>query len=141
MNKAMVIGYVGKDPELRYTPGGDAVANFSIASSERWTDKDGQKQERTEWHNCVVWRKGAELINRYVAKGHRIYVEGKLQTRSWEKDGVKRYSTEIVVEKFEFLQSKSDQTAGNQDSESPQQHHEQPAPAPTSQPIEDDLPF
>ncbi|OUR96224.1 single-stranded DNA-binding protein [Halobacteriovorax marinus] len=103
LNKVMIIGRLGKDPELKYTPSGAAVCNFSVATSETWADKSGQKQEKTEWHNIVVWGKLAELCNQYLAKGRQAYVEGSLSTRSWEKDGVKRYSTEINAKTIQFL--------------------------------------
>lgn len=106
INKVILIGRLGKDPETRYTPTGTAVCNFSIATSENWTDKNGNKQERTEWHKIVVWGKLGELCSQYLAKGRQAYVEGKIQTRSWDdKDGVKRYITEIIAEKVRFLDS------------------------------------
>jgi single-strand DNA-binding protein len=96
LNKATLIGHLGKDPEVRYTPNGDAVASFSIATNESWKDKDGNQQERTEWHNIVAWRKLAEICGEYLKKGARVYIEGKIQTRDYEdKSGVKRYVTEI----------------------------------------------
>jgi single-strand DNA-binding protein len=103
INKVMLIGRLGQDPELKYTPSGAAVCNFSMATSDSWTDKAGQKQERTEWHRIVVWGKLAELCNQYLAKGRQAFVEGSLQTRSWEKDGVKRYTTEINGRNVQFL--------------------------------------
>lgn len=104
VNKVILIGNLGSDPELRYTPSGAAVANFRIATSERWNDKDGKPQERTEWHRIVAWRKLAEIAGEYLKKGKQVYVEGKLQTRSWEdQDGVKRYTTEIIADKIQML--------------------------------------
>lgn len=104
VNKVMIIGRLGQDPEMKYTPSGAAVCNFSVATSENWTDKSGQKQERTEWHRIVVWGKLAELCNQYLAKGRQAYIEGKLQTRSWDdKDGNKRYTTEILANTVQFL--------------------------------------
>jgi single-strand DNA-binding protein len=98
LNKVMLIGNLGKDPEVRYTQGGQPVANFTLATNESWTDKQGQKQERTEWHRIVVWGKAAELCGEYLSKGRQVYVEGKLQTREWtNKEGQKQYSTEIVA--------------------------------------------
>ena len=92
VNKVILVGNLGSDPELRYTPSGVAVANFSIATSDRWTDKEGKPQERTEWHRIVAWRKLAEIAGEYLKKGKQVYVEGKLQTRSWEdKEGAKGY--------------------------------------------------
>lgn len=104
MNKVIIIGRLGVDPELKYTPSGKAVANFSVATSERWTDKDGNKQEKTEWHRVVVWGKLAELCNQYLSKGRQAVVEGSLQTRSWDaQDGSKKYTTEIIGKNVEFL--------------------------------------
>ena len=98
LNKVMLIGNLGKDPEVRYTQGGQAVANFNIATNESWTDKAGAKQERTEWHRIVVWGKAAELCGEYLSKGRQVYIEGKLQTREWtNKEGQKQYSTEVVA--------------------------------------------
>ncbi len=108
LNKAMIIGNLGQDPELRYTPSGVAVANFSVATSEKWKDKDGNDQEKTEWHRVVIWRKLAEICGEYLKKGSKVYLEGKLQTRSWEDDnGVKRYATEIVVNQMQMLDRKA----------------------------------
>ena len=104
VNKVILIGNLGKDPELRYTPGGAAVTNFSIATNERWKDKNGQPQERTEWHNIVLWGRLAEIANDYLKKGSAVYIEGRLQTRSWEdRDGNKRYTTEVVAQRVLFL--------------------------------------
>ncbi|MCP4914452.1 MAG: single-stranded DNA-binding protein [Oligoflexia bacterium] len=116
INKVILIGRLGGDPELKYTPGGTAVANFSLATSETWTDKQGQKQEKTEWHRVVVWGKLAELCNQYLAKGRQAYLEGSLQTRSWEdNDGKKKYTTEIVAKTIQFLGGNS-QSSGSNDS-------------------------
>ena len=98
VNKVILVGNLGKDPEVRYTPSGQAVANFTIATNENWTDKQGQKQERTEWHRIVVWGKVAELCGEYLSKGRQVYIEGRLQTREWNnKEGVKQYTTEVVA--------------------------------------------
>lgn len=108
INKVILIGNLGKDPEVRHTPQGMAVGNFPLATSESWNDKSGQKQERTEWHRIVVWGKLAELCQRYLTKGRKAYVEGKLQTRAWDdKEGNKRYTTEIVANTVQFLDSSS----------------------------------
>jgi len=107
VNKVILLGHLGKDPEVRYMPNGEAVANFSIATSEHWKDKSGEKQEKTEWHNCVAYRKLAEIIGEYVKKGSQIYVEGKLQTRKWQdKEGKDRYTTEIIVSIMKMLGGK-----------------------------------
>lgn len=104
VNKVILIGNLGQDPELRFTPNGQAVANLRIATNETWTDKQGQKQERTEWHSVVMWGKQAEIVKQYLQKGRQIYIEGRLQTRSWQdKEGNKRYSTEVVATDFQFL--------------------------------------
>ena len=104
INKVILIGRLGRDPEVRYTPDGSAVANFSIATSEEWKDKEtGEKRERTEWHRIVAWRKLGEICGEYLSKGRQVYIEGKLQTRSWEKDGSTRYTTEIVATDVQFL--------------------------------------
>ena len=108
INKVILIGRLGQDPELKYTPAGQAVSTFSLATSENWTDKGGQRQERTEWHRIVVWGKTAENCNKYLAKGRQIFVEGRLQTRSWDKDGQKHYTTEIVANTVQFLGSRAD---------------------------------
>ena len=109
LNKVMIIGRLGKDPEMRYTADGVAIANFSIATSEDWKDKNtGEKREKTEWHRIVAFRRLAEVCGEYLTKGKQVYIEGKLQTRAWEKDGVKRYTTEILADKMQFLDTKSD---------------------------------
>jgi len=109
VNKAIVVGHLGQDPEIRYMADGTAVANFSVATSESWKDKQtGEKRERTEWHRIVAWRALGELCGKYLAKGRQVCVEGRLQTRSWEKDGVTRYTTEIVATDVQFLGSRDD---------------------------------
>ncbi len=108
VNKAIVIGRLGNDPEVKELPSGQKVANFSIATSENWNDKTGQKQERTEWHRIVVWGKTAEICAQYLSKGRQVYLEGRLQTRSWEDNqGQKRYTTEIVANTVQFLGAKA----------------------------------
>lgn len=104
VNKVIIVGRLGQEPELKYTPSGSAVCNFSVATSDSWTDKSGQKQERTEWHRIVVWGKLAELCNQYLAKGRQVFVEGSLQTRSWDdQNGQKRYTTEVNAKNIQFL--------------------------------------
>ena len=103
LNKAILIGNLGKDPEIRYTPSGMAVANFSLATTENWT-KDGQRESRTEWHRIVAFGRLAEICGEYLSKGTQIYVEGKIQTRDWEdKDGNKRYTTELIANQMQML--------------------------------------
>ena len=105
VNKVILIGNLGRDPELRYTQSGSAVVNFSIATSENWTDKNsGERQERTEWHRIVVWGKTGEMCAKYLAKGRTVYIEGRLQTREWEdKEGIKRRTTEVNAQTVQFL--------------------------------------
>ncbi|HUL43165.1 MAG TPA: single-stranded DNA-binding protein [Bacteroidota bacterium] len=119
LNRVQLIGNLGKDPELSYTASGVAVAKFSIATGERWKDQDGNVQERTEWHNIVVWRKLAEVCGQYLKKGSRIYLEGRLQTRSWDdkNTGVKRYTTEIVGDDMIMLDSRGSAPAAVADAE------------------------
>jgi len=112
VNKVIVVGNVGADPVLNSTQSGDPVANLSVATSESWKDKEGNKQENTEWHKIVLWRKLADLVKEYVSKGDQIGVEGKLQTRSWEQDGKTRYTTEIVASNIYFLGGKNGSPKG-----------------------------
>jgi single-strand DNA-binding protein len=127
VNKVILLGRVGKDPEVRNLDNGRTVANFSLATSETYKDKSGEKKETTEWHNLVLWGKTAEIAQKYVSKGDQIYVEGKLQTRSWEKDGVTKYTTETIVDKLTLI-------GGNKRST----NQEEPAAVEDST---DDLPF
>lgn len=105
VNKVILVGRLGQNPEVRYTPSGAAVANFSVATNESWTDKSGQKQEKTEWHRVVVWGKLAELCSQYLQKGRQVYLEGRLQTRQWQdqKTNETKYSTEIQAQTVQFL--------------------------------------
>lgn len=104
VNKVILLGRLGKDPELKYTPSGAPVCNFTMATSENWMDKSGQKQEKTEWHRIVVWGKLAEVSNQYLAKGRQVFIEGRLQTRSWDdKNGQKQYTTEINATTVQFI--------------------------------------
>ncbi len=135
VNKVILIGNLGKDPELRYTPGGQAVASFPLATSEKWRDKEGVMQDNTEWHNIVVWGRQAETAKEYLAKGRQVYIEGRIQTRSWEdKDGNKRYTTEIVALRVQFLGSRG--SGGGGGGEMPPD-----APQPDLAEEDDDLPF
>ena len=106
VNKVILVGNLGRDPELKHLPSGQAICQFSIATSESYTDKAGQKQEKTEWHRIVAWEKLAEVCGKYLGKGSKVYVEGKLQTREYEKDGQKHYQTEIVAREVKFLSEK-----------------------------------
>ncbi|MFN8370885.1 MAG: single-stranded DNA-binding protein [Bacteriovoracaceae bacterium] len=135
VNKVILLGRLGQDPELKYTPSGAAVCNFSLATSEAWNDKDGQKQEKTEWHRIVVWGKLAELCNQYLAKGRQAFVEGRIQTRSWDdtKSGTKKYTTEILANTVQFIggaQASNEYSRGQGASEMPQYDEGQSQQAP-----------
>ncbi|MCB2181157.1 MAG: single-stranded DNA-binding protein [Desulfobulbaceae bacterium] len=121
INKAILIGNLGGDPEVRYTQSGTAVANFSIATTEKWKGQDGQMQEQTEWHKIVAFARLGEICGEYLSKGSKVYIEGRIQTRSWEdKDGNKRYTTEIVAREMKMLDSRGASSGGgNQSSEGP----------------------
>ncbi len=135
VNKVILLGRLGQDPELKYTPSGSGVCNFSVATSESWTDKSGQKQEKTEWHRIVVWGKLAELCNQYLAKGRQVFVEGKLQTRSWDdKDGNKRYTTEINAATVQFIGGQAQAGAPAQTSS-----YNQESAAPSAQPTYENI--
>lgn len=127
INRVIIIGNMGADPELRYTPSGDAVVNFTLATTESWKDKQGVKQSRTEWHKCTAFRKLAEIIGQYCRKGSKVYIEGKLRTRQWEQDGIKRYTTEISVDQLQMLDSR-------QDGQAPAPRQQAPQQAPQQQP-------
>ncbi len=104
VNKVILVGNLGRDPEVRYMPNGDAVANYSIATTETWKDKNGMRQEKTEWHNIVMYRRLAEIAGEYLKKGSSVYIEGRLQTRKWQdKQGNDRYTTEIVADQMQML--------------------------------------
>jgi single-strand DNA-binding protein len=120
LNKAMIIGRLGSDPELRYTQSGMPVANFNVATNEIWNDKSGQRQERTEWHRVVVFNKQAEIAGKYLKKGREVFIEGRIQTREWQdKDGNKRYTTEIVASTIQFLGAQNEGGGGGRYSEPP----------------------
>jgi len=107
VNKVILVGNLGANPEMRFTQGGQAVANLRLATTERWTDRNGQKQEQTEWHRVVVWGKTAEIVGQYCTKGRQIYVEGRIRTRQWQdQQGQKRYSTEVVATSVQLLGSR-----------------------------------
>lgn len=131
LNKVQLIGRLGKDPEVRHLDSGMTVSNFSIATSESYTNKQGEKVEQTEWHNIVAWGKLAEIIEKWVTKGMLIYIEGKLKTRKWEKDGQTHYATEIFADSMQML-SKSEP---KEQAQSAQQNSSQPEPE------GNDLPF
>src|SRR5690242_17355915 len=113
VNKVILVGRLGQNPEVRYTPSGAAVANFSVATNESWMDKAGQKQERTEWHKVVVWGKTAENCGQFLAKGRQVYIEGRLQTRQWQdKDNQTKYTTEVQAQTVQFLGATAGAGAG-----------------------------
>lgn len=136
INKAILVGNLGRDPEVRYTPSGVAVASFSIATSDEWKDKDtGEKKERTEWHRIVAWRRLGEICGEYLHKGSQVYIEGKIQTRSWEdRDGNQRYTTEIIAQTMQMLGSSGRQ--GRAESPGERFPVEEPITVP-----DDDIPF
>ena len=132
VNKVILVGNLGADPEVRYTPSGKAVASFSLATKEQWTGKDGEKTERTEWHKIVAWARLGEICGEYLRKGSQVYVEGRLQTRSWEdKEGNKRWITEVVASNMVMLGQAAGEQAKAMPGETP--------PEPQHQ--EDDIPF
>ena len=132
INKAILIGNLGRDPEVSYTPSGMAVAKFSIATSERWKDKNtGEMQDRTEWHRITAFGKLGEICGEYLSKGKQVYIEGRIQTSSWEKDGVTRYTTEIIASDMKMLG-----TRGDADTYRPPGPAETPASSAPSIPVE-----
>ena len=153
VNKVILVGTCGQDPEVRYLPNGNAVTNLSLATSEQWTDKQsGQKVERTEWHRVSLFGRVAEIAGEYLRKGSQCYIEGKLQTREWEKDGIKRYTTEIIVDINGTMQLLGSRPQGQQPGQAPDrqprqqqrparpQQNQQAAP-PDHDSFDDDIPF
>ena len=129
VNKVILVGTCGQDPEVRYLPNGNAVTNLSLATSEQWTDKQtGQKVEKTEWHRVSMFGKVAEIAGEYLRKGSQVYIEGKLQTREWEKDGIKRYTTEIVVDMQGTMQLLGGRPQGDQQAQGGGNNYQQSAP-------------
>ena len=140
VNKVILVGRLGQDPEIKYTTGGQAVAKFSVATSETWNDKTGQKQERTEWHRITVWGKLGELCGKYLAKGRQVYLEGRLQTRSYEdQQGQKKYSTEIVANTVQFLGGGAGATTDRDMSDGAGPQHS--GPQESSFDAEEEMPF
>nr|WP_320048806.1 single-stranded DNA-binding protein [uncultured Desulfuromonas sp.] len=141
VNKVILVGNLGKDPELRYTPSGAAVVNFSLATSETYKDRDGNRQTKTEWHNIVAWRQLAEICGKYLHKGKQVYIEGSLQTRKWQdRDGNDRYTTEILANQMQML-GRSDENGGggyqnDYDSNPSQQYGGQPQQGYNSSPAQ-----
>ena len=141
VNKVIVLGNLGVDPELKYTLSGAAVTTLSVATSESWKDDSGNRQERTEWHRVVLWRRLAEVAGEYLKKGSKVYFEGRLQTRSWEdKDGVKRYTTEIICDVMTMLDGRGDSGGSSRSPEPPAASDSEGGPAPQMA-DDDDLPF
>lgn len=141
MNKVILIGRLGNDPELKYTPNGTAQAQISLATSEKWKDSDGNQKEKTEWHRIVAWRRQAEFVGEWLKKGQLVSIEGKLQTRSWEQDGQKKYMTEIVADNITMLGSRAEGGGGSKTGGPPK---DEDAPAASTESIDDDdddLPF
>jgi single-strand DNA-binding protein len=142
VNKVILLGRLGKDPELKYTPSGAAVANFTMATNRVWKDQDGNTQERTDWHRIVVWRKLAEFTGNYLKKGGLIYVEGRLETRSWnDNNNVTRYITEVVAESIQMVGPKMERSGEPVDIPPPADEFVPGEPEGAPAPSEDDLPF
>ncbi len=147
VNKVILVGRLGRDPEVRYTPSGAPVANFSLATGETWKDKNGERQERTEWHNIVAWNKLAETCGQYLTKGKLIYIEGKLQTREWtDRDGNKRKTTEVIASDMVMLGSKAEGGGSGAQRESPREPVQavqavQESEKPNIGITDDDIPF
>lgn len=142
VNKVILVGNLGQDPETRFSPGGDPVTTFSIATTEFWKDKSGERQEKTEWHRIVCFKRLAEYAGETLKKGQQIYLEGKLTTRKWVKDGVPHQTTEVVMESFEFLGKKtSDAAPAATDNASPPSRPAAPQAKSNFDNFDDDVPF
>jgi single-strand DNA-binding protein len=146
VNKVILIGNLGRDPDLRYTTSGTAVANFTMATTDKWSDPSGEKKERTEWHRIVVWGKQAEICGEYLRKGKQVYVEGSLQTREWtDREGHKRYTTEVRAQRFQMLGRADDrphavQAQGADQDAAPNEQTAEKTAEPGA-PFDDDIPF
>ena len=143
VNKVILIGRLGRDPEVRYLPNGEAVANFSIATSEQWKDKSGAKQEKTEWHNITMYRRLAEIAGDYLRKGQEVYIEGKIQSRKYTgKDGVERTAYEIIASEMKMIGGKGESSSSAvQDEPKPQPVQREQVSAPIVDDLSDDMPF
>lgn len=142
VNKTILLGNLGKDPELKFLPNGDAVCNFSIATTDSWKNKDGTKQEKTEWHNIVLYRKLAEIASEYLRKGSSVYIEGSLQTRKWtNKEGQERYTTEIIGNSMQMLGSKSSQSTNVPDVPEAKESEEYTRGSAAVEGADEDIPF
>ena len=141
INKVILVGNLGQDPEVKYTAGGAAVTTLSLATSESWKDKDtGSDQEKTEWHRVVLWRRLAEIAGEYLKKGSKVYIEGQLQTRKWEQDGQTRYTTEVIGRDMQFLDSRGSSSSDNYSYEDTNQDMSSQN-LPDSGITDDDIPF
>lgn len=149
VNKVILVGNLGRDPEMRYMPSGDAVASFSLATTDTWKDKSGQRQERTEWHRISMFGKQAEVAGQYLKKGSSVYIEGRLQTRKWtDKEGQERQTTEVVADRMQMLGGRGGNAFEVMDDDAPQQSAPRPQAAPAGKPqssgfddFDDDIPF
>jgi len=142
INKVILVGNLGRDPEIGYTPSGTAKATFSVATTDRWKDKaSGEMKEKTEWHRVIAWGRLGEICGEYLAKGRQVYIEGRLQTRSWEKDGVTRYTTEVVANEMKMLGSRSDGGGGGSRPQSSGMPEYDGPPLPEEGGFDDDIPF
>src|SRR5262252_5877389 len=150
VNKVILVGNLGRDPETRYTTSGDAVTNIRLATTDTWKDKNGEKQERTEWHNIVFYGRQAEIAGEYLKKGRQIYVEGRLQTRKWQdKEGQDRYTTEIVADRMQMLGNREGGGAPSSAGDAPTRERassaggggRKSAAAPAKKNVDDDIPF
>ena len=142
INKVILVGNLGQDPEVKYTAGGAAVTTLSLATSESWKDKDtGQDQEKTEWHRVVLWRRLAEIAGEYLKKGSKVYIEGQLQTRKWEQDGQTRYTTEVVGRDMQFLDSRGNTSSDNSSTYEDANQDMGSQNLPDSGITDDDIPF
>lgn len=141
VNKAILIGNLGADPEVRNTQSGKQVTTFRIATSEKWTDQGGQQQERTEWHRIVAWGKLAEICGQYLAKGRRVYVEGRIQTRTYDKDGQTHYATEINAQTVQFLDSGQGDNEGSKPRTQREVNNQRDNQAKRQPPNDEDIPF
>jgi single-strand DNA-binding protein len=146
VNKVILIGNLGKDPEMRYMQNGDAVANITLATAEKWKDKNGEKQEKTEWHRVTFYRKLAEIVGEYLKKGHSVYIEGRLETRKWtDKNGIERYTTDIIVTDMKMLGNRSSggssKTPADHEESQQNQNDSAPKSAGSFDDMDDDIPF
>ena len=142
VNKVILVGNLGRDPEMRTTNSGSPVTRLNIATGSAWTDKNGQKQQTTEWHRVVVWDKMADVCNKYLNKGNQVYIEGRLQTRSWEDNqGQKKYTTEVVASRVEFLGQKATAGAQDQSTANGEMEKEDFGPEPKFEGSNEEVPF